>query len=419
MKENLNNKICIVGAGPSGMSAAWFLQKKGYTDITVLERLDRVGGKCNSPKFNGKYYEMGAGIGLPTYHETFQLMKEIEMDYFKPVVTGATYDCNTGEVLPTIAPEDMHILKSQITKLQTLIETKYPDIKKPGHENVHVDLMETFKDFCIKNELSLILKAWINPYTSFGYGYFDLVPAAYVLQYLDIPTMQGFISRDFISWKDGTESLWHKLDTKLNKKVRLCTNIKKVIRTENKVYVYTEFGKEAYDKIIFTSPLQDLSNYVDTTEEEANLFSKITYMDYKVFACIVDKAPHANGYIPGNMVANRSGHVMFFYNKLDEDNNIITFYTFGDRNERVTTEDCRRYLEEDLKLLGIDLKDVVMHKSWRYFPHVNSDQMKHGWYNKVEKLQGERNTFFAGEVMSFSDIEECVSYSKHLVNRFF
>lgn len=40
MSKNLNEKICIVGAGPSGMSAAWYLQKQGYTNVTVLERLD-------------------------------------------------------------------------------------------------------------------------------------------------------------------------------------------------------------------------------------------------------------------------------------------------------------------------------------------------------------------------------------------
>lgn len=419
MSKNLNEKICIVGAGPSGMSAGWYLQKKGYTDITVLERLDRVGGKCNSPEFDGKHYEMGAGIGLSTYYESLKLMNEIGLKSYVSEVKGGFLDSTTGKAFDGLSKDEVSELKIQIGKLQHLIETKYPDIKKPGHEKLHPDLAETFQDFCIKNEIPLIMKLWISPYTSFGYGYFNLVPAAYVLQYLDIPTMMGFINRKFISWKDGTESIWHKLDTKLNRKVRLCTHIEKVVRKDDKIFVYTDFGKEVYDKIIFSSPLQDLKNYVDTTEEENELFSKITYMDYNVFACLVENNPHASRYIPGNMVQSKAGHVMFFYDKLDEDDSIITFYSLGDKNEKVTVKECRKYLEEDLKLYDIQLKDVVMHKCWRYFPHVNTQEVKHGWYDKAEALQGKKNTYYAGEIMSFSDIEECVSYSKYLTDRFF
>ena len=41
-----NTKICIVGGGPAGLSAGMYLEQKGYENYTILERLDRVGGKC-------------------------------------------------------------------------------------------------------------------------------------------------------------------------------------------------------------------------------------------------------------------------------------------------------------------------------------------------------------------------------------
>lgn len=419
MSKSLDEKICIVGSGPSGMSAAWYLQKKGYTDITILERLDRVGGKCNTPKFDGKYYEMGAVIALPTYYKSLALMDEAGIEYIHKKIVGNYFDNNTGKSIDYFTEDEMSKLKVQIAKLQNLIETKYPDIKNPGHEKVHLDLADTFENFCTKNEIPLIPKLWVNPYTGYGYGYFNLVPAAYVLQYLDVPTMMGFINKDFIVWKEGTESIWHQLNVKLNKKVRLCTHIKNIIRKNNKVYVYTDFGTEEYDKIIFSSPLQDLKNYVDTTEDETNLFSKITYMEFYNFACLVENSRNTSAYVPGNMMQSRAGHVVFSYDRTDEGNSIITFNILGDQNEKVTSDMCRKYLEEDLELYNIRLKDVVMHKCWRYFPHVNSQQMKHGWYDKVEALQGQKNTYYAGEIMSFSDIEECVAYSNSLVDRFF
>lgn len=42
-----------------------------------------------------------------------------------------------------------------------------------------------------------------------------------------------------------------------------------------------------------------------------------------------------------------------------------------------------------------------------------------GWYEKVESMQGQLNTYYAGEIMSFGDMEETVQYSKDLVARFF
>ena len=48
----------------SGIAAAWFLMKKGYRDITILEAEDEVGGKCRTVNYtdsNGveNNYELG------------------------------------------------------------------------------------------------------------------------------------------------------------------------------------------------------------------------------------------------------------------------------------------------------------------------------------------------------------------------
>ena len=41
---NLNSKICIIGAGPSGITAIKNLQEQGLTNITVFEKNDQIGG---------------------------------------------------------------------------------------------------------------------------------------------------------------------------------------------------------------------------------------------------------------------------------------------------------------------------------------------------------------------------------------
>lgn len=183
--NNLNEKICIVGGGPSGISAAWFLQEKGYTDVTVLERLDRLGGKCNSPRYKDKNFEMGAIMGVPNYHVVYELMQVAGVKADGPKLDRSFYDSRTGKNIIGLTPEEMPALQAQMKRMGELLATKYKGYDEPGHLNTHPDLMETFYDFCMMNEVPLCMKVWINPYTAYGYGYFNLVPAAYVLQYLD------------------------------------------------------------------------------------------------------------------------------------------------------------------------------------------------------------------------------------------
>ena len=48
----MSKRIVIVGAGPGGLAAAMLLAKAG-ADVTVVERLDRVGGRSGTIKADG------------------------------------------------------------------------------------------------------------------------------------------------------------------------------------------------------------------------------------------------------------------------------------------------------------------------------------------------------------------------------
>ena len=52
-------KIAIIGAGASGVHMATVLKKKGYGNITIFEKSDRIGGKTRSIVRNNVNHEMG------------------------------------------------------------------------------------------------------------------------------------------------------------------------------------------------------------------------------------------------------------------------------------------------------------------------------------------------------------------------
>jgi len=71
----MNKKVIVLGAGISGLTTAWLLQKKGF-DVTVLEKNKESGGSMESVFDNGYLFDRGPNSGL----ETVPIIKEVVTD---------------------------------------------------------------------------------------------------------------------------------------------------------------------------------------------------------------------------------------------------------------------------------------------------------------------------------------------------
>ena len=58
---------------------------------------------------------------------------------------------------------------------------------------------------------------------------------------------------------------------------------------------------------------------------------------------------------------------------------------------------------------------IYQTKHWNYFAHVDGTQLKSGFYDKLEALQGQHSTYYAGALLNFEDVEKVMEYSKKLV----
>ena len=54
-----------------------------------------------------------------------------------------------------------------------------------------------------------------------------------------------------------------------------------------------------------------------------------------------------------------------------------------------------------------------------YFQHVNTEALEHGFYTKLEKMQGTLNTYYVGGATNFELVEPIVEYAKNLVHTHF
>ena len=441
-----NAKICIIGGGPAGLSAGMYLEKKGYTNYTILERNDRVGGKCWSPTYNGRRYEMGAIMGVPSYYAVHDVEEFCGITHDGPKL-NRNYKNAAGKVIEPFEPKKNILkiprllkMKKQLKVFGELLETKYKGYDINGHRGVAEGRYEGFactperEPFCKKNGVELVQDIWIGPYTSFGYGYFDEIPAGYVVKYLDFQTTMNFVKVNLWTWKEGTQWIWEQLNDHLKNKARLNQTIEKVERKDGKVYVTVNGQVEEYDKIIVTAPLhipgtradgqKGMDEYFDVRDDEKELFSKIDYERYDVLAVETkpEDHPEISYYVFDNMVKERLGHLMVYYRRWkDSVDQVITTYALRKHKnmKEVPYEDCKKMVLDDLKTMKNPASNVVNEWSVYYFPHVFSEDYAAGWYDKVEAMQDKYDTFYAGEVMSFGDMDETAEYSRELVERFF
>ena len=464
----MGTKVCIIGGGPAGISAAMYLEKKGYDDYVIYERQGRVGGKCFSPKINvfgeNRTYETGAIMGAITYHAVHEVEEFAGVSHADGPNMRRMYRNRDGEeifpfdIKKNTSPKkirDLLKLKSQMKKLVKIMETKYQgydcyghvgvakgeynglskEVSRPLHrikgKNPNLkDLALPFDQFCRLNGVEEVMKIWLGPYTSFGYGFFDEIPAAYVMKYLDTTTAIEFINMRLWTWKEGTQSIYEAANQKLKHPAVLNTEVVRIERPEEGGVIVTTRdaggdSRQRFDKLIVTAPLDGFLHYADADEKEQELFSKIIHEKYVDFIAKFpeDEGPTISGYIFDNMTPDRLGHAMVYYHRWEdlEENCPCTVYALRNHmgSPDVSYEYTIKSMEKDMKKCGFPVEKRLFEQETYYCPHVSPADYADGWYDRLDELQGNKDTYYAGEILSFGDMEDTCASSRDIVGRFF
>ena len=128
----MNSKIGIVGAGPSGVHMAYELKQRGYTNVTILERSWRVGGKAETFFYREAEMPMAVVLWTSDYTTTllpllekFGLKEEDDSNVMNPTAHNMYWPTN-GDSVPAFAPASVVTPEIFAATLQAL--NKYTDL---------------------------------------------------------------------------------------------------------------------------------------------------------------------------------------------------------------------------------------------------------------------------------------------------
>ncbi|WP_054939589.1 FAD-dependent oxidoreductase [Paenibacillus ihuae] len=412
------DKIGIIGAGISGVSAAYYLAKKGYTHITILEKSDRVGGKCFSIEYKGKTYEMGALFGLPSYTHTKNLMMEFDLMDKGPILERGFFNTN-GRRTSQIPLDQVQAFAQEFKRLPE-ISKRYGRLYEPGLLHLPEDLCQPFSLWCDENELFVIKQVYMHYFSTFGFGSIYDVPAAYVLKFLSFDNLLSFIEvTHMITWPKGVTELIRRMADQVEDLRLTCEVLHMDCEPNGKVRVETNQSALYFDKVIYTASLQHISEIALLPAADKRVLEQITYERFRVYAYRVEGIPELSGYIPGNMHPESKGQMMAWYYRWADmgTTDLITIYVV--ENEEMTDQEMREAVETKLRDLGGTNIRFYMMKRWEHFPHVESAALRAGFYEQLDLMQGRNQMYYAGEIMNFPTLENCIVYTKYLVDRFF
>jgi predicted NAD/FAD-dependent oxidoreductase len=415
MIDPATTRIGIIGAGAAGLTAAEHLRQNGYENITILEKADRVGGKCCSTDLDGRMYELGAGAIARDQRVIMDLVERYDVPkhrvrYGRDVLM----DESTGEARKEWNRffETFH-LGRQLWKYRGLCH-KYAKAVAPGHEDVPEALMVPFSDWAASHGISELARRLEPYFTGYGYGYFSEIPAIYVMKYYPWSTVKSFMRRQIYTFPEGLQSLWETVASQHD--VRLNAAIEGVVRGEKGVTVKTKQEDFKFDRLIVAAPLHALGEVMDWHKKEADLLAQVETIDYRTYAFHLKDFPCQNGYLPMNFKGEREGHPVFWYCRFPN-TEIFTFYVIGNAtvSEEVAWKNCEAVIEQ----LGGKVKKRLMTRRWDYFPHVKTEAMKAGFYDSLNQLQGKGSTYYVGELFNFSTVAVSAMSSEDLVTRHF
>ncbi len=424
-----NLRIAVVGAGPSGLTAAHELEKRGYQNVVVFEKDARVGGKVNTLRMGGLSAELGAVFGAHNYELTFALATEYGIPYVEYLTPRQVYDSSIANVpfkksyqefllQHYTLPEIVAATQNYARVLQT-----YPQIFADSMANLPAALQQNFQTFAEQEGIVPVAEMAKSLVVGFGYGYYDNVPAIYVLKILNMLVKvgpQGLYSAPYYVFPGGFQSLWEAVARDLD--VRLNSEVTKIKRSDCGGPIeltVNHTDRQQFDVVIVSAPLSAVPRFVKLSKHEKELFEQVESTRYFVtlFAATNMQGGETT-FVHDHATSDKINHVAVWASP-GGGSGVFSAYQITDRS--VSTESVANTLAADVLAIGGGvLQRVLVQKEWTdYFPRVNAAALAAGFYDQVEALQGQGGLYYVGGTLSFETVETSARYARSLVDASF
>lgn len=412
----LNHKIIIIGAGPSGLTTAYYLIKSGLSrkNIIILEKTNRLGGQSNTRKIDGKWVEAGTSYLTNAYK----------------CITDIAYKTNV-KIMDINNQLYNKLDKNENTKVELsymssiLLFKKYISVRKKQwldkgqlYNPTLKDNYLTFKQWLKKYKLSDILDnpLYIAAFHAQLYGWSDTVSAHNALQWMTPGLLYSVVSHATRVLPDGFENLWKKVAQYYSLDIRYNTEVISVSENKQtmKTLIKCKGNKEFISDDVFLC--SDFSMYKHPLSNKIGQFNHTNVYSCRMYLDDIEKrfkmiSPY---YVLNQKFQNEMEIVTCRnYGKNKKGKYIVVICSYIGDNKDLTK--IRDYTKEELKKYGITKYKIIDDFIWKYNIRYSNEQFK----KKIPILLEEhKHIWYNSGVMSHWNVESIARHSIKKVREF-
>lgn len=424
-------RVAVIGAGVGGLAVANALRDRGCRDVIVYESESVVGGKITTERINGRPYEMGAIVAFDSDLEIRRLARVNHVRTADEVMRLRVIDASGRQRdFADYQAESAGLLElwDAVTRFK-LLQAAHRPRSSSLFADADPSLAEPMDAWAERNGVTLVADLTRPGVIGCGYGYFETVPALYyiglVSKILDAghrlasPMPALVPAGRLLYFPDGFDSLPRAMAR--NIEVRLGQPVTDVTRQPlvsggTRVVVTAGARARAFDVVVVATSFDRAASFLDETDEERDLMSRVRTVAYRVTLFRASGLPtYQASFFSANDTVDRVGEVAAIVNRQGGDVHVA--YQIVD--ESVSRDQARANLEGQVRSMGGAMGEVLKERVWRYFPHVGPEDVAGGFYRRMETLQGRLGTFYVGGLMNFETVNDTAVYARHLVERHF
>uniref|UniRef100_A0A7S1PDG9 Amine oxidase domain-containing protein n=1 Tax=Vitrella brassicaformis TaxID=1169539 RepID=A0A7S1PDG9_9ALVE len=496
-----DHEVCIIGAGPSGVGAAHHLVQKGYSNILMLEKLDRIGGKCRDiervDNANGKpvnrTYPLGQIVIIRDYEEIRELAdiygqkfelfalgvpQDFYVDFnakplftpappswptiasFSPLELNSIEDIEEITVALTAATAYTAIWKSYVAidektgepdpkrplgdepTLSSIDFDRYPELADPANKFI----ADRFTEYGLGPKHIEFMQRAQFPLEASGYLSADFTPMAYFFKAFTPPLLVegvlGTIQRIVGGCTALLEAMVDTLSAKGKLEVLLSAEIVNTVREPDQpsLVQLSDGTERTCDRIIVAFPqITADMQFLGLDEEESDVFGRVfiapyasTLLDFSYEKMPNTKSsrlygnldtsvePHAYRSVVGKgqpaVIAapygSQAGAGLLIYQSYDRQQGLWN-ETLKQDSVQIVTD---MFFDGDASEYKANLTEVDF---WTYFPHVSGEELRAGFYQRLEALQGKKKTYWTGGLLNYDTVGTSMDYSRYLIDTYF
>jgi protoporphyrinogen/coproporphyrinogen III oxidase len=292
--------VVVVGAGPSGLAAAWRLREAGV-DVVVLERRDRVGGQLHTITQDGFVLEAGTTVLPGAYSSVMQLAKDIGI---------AAELVQANSLLGIVHDGDLHQLRSDhlvVDALRTKMLSTRAKLKtfRLVRDSLRIRKLLSYEDLSSAGQFDVETPAQYCRRRGLGGEFYDCLVEPIVRAGAGVPAdvisvveffflAQRVLGTKLYAFRDGYSSFAERMAAPLD--VRLGAHVHEVVEDDNGVRVTWQDADGRHTETAAGAVVSSMGNEVpglvpQLAPERADFLRRLNYTSCITFNLALTRPP--------------------------------------------------------------------------------------------------------------------------------